>query len=39
MIYLIICINTESEISFLDQMIANYELKLIDYTDQRSRII
>ena len=34
-----ICFNTESEISFIDQMLANFELRLSDYMDQRQRIV
>jgi len=46
-VYLIVCINTESEISYIDPMIANvflllphlhqFEMKVHDYMDQRSR--
>ena len=39
LVYLMICLNTESEISFIDQMLANFELKLTDYLDQRQRLI
>ncbi|CDW89014.1 UNKNOWN [Stylonychia lemnae] len=38
-IYIIICINNEKEISYLDKMISTYEMNLIDYSDQRSRMI
>eukprot|EP00347_Sterkiella_histriomuscorum_P001758 403370798 len=38
-IYIIVCINTESEISYLDKMISTYEMNLQDYSDQRSRMI
>jgi len=34
-----IMFNTEAEISFIDQMMGNFELKMGDYLDQRQRSV
>lgn len=38
-IYIMLCVNTEDEISFIDKMLANFEIKMGEYVDQRQRVV